>query len=216
MCRQHDRRAGLAVDLLDELPRALLGDHIQPDCRLVEVEDAGLVNHRCREVTPHPLTEAELSHRRREKWREIEQVGHPVKVSPVAFRVHPVELANQLQRVPKGQVPPELGALAKDEPDLERVLLAVPPRNQPGNLDVAGGRNEDPGKHLDRSRFACPVGAEVADQFALFDGERYALDRSRDLVLPGEECAKPAKRTIELPGAAELLGELVNHDDGHG
>jgi hypothetical protein len=49
--------SGLGVDPHQELAEALLGQQVEPDGRLVEEEDGGLVEHARHQLAAHPLAE---------------------------------------------------------------------------------------------------------------------------------------------------------------
>ena len=71
---QQQRGAALGVEGAQELPQPALAHHVEPDRRLVEVEDLGVVQQRRRDVAAHPLAEAELAHRGVEQVAEVEQL----------------------------------------------------------------------------------------------------------------------------------------------
>src|SRR5699024_3981063 len=82
-------------------------------------------------------------------------------------------------------------------------------------LDGAAGRHEDAGEHLDGGRLAGTVGTEVADELALVDGERHAVDGTGSDVLAGEQGPQRAQRTVEPLRTVALLDEVVDVDDEH-
>ena len=123
-----------------ELPQPTLADHVEPDRRLVEVEDLGVVQQRGHDVAAHPLAQAELPDRGVEQVVEVEQVEEPVEVLAVPGGLGAVDLLEQVEGVAQRQVPPERGPLAEDDTDPPRQLDAVPARIQPGDPDVAGRR----------------------------------------------------------------------------
>ncbi len=113
-----------AVDLLDETPNALLSEYIEADRRLVQVEDARLVQHGRRQVAAHALTQTE-------SWRTGVCMnssrpsirGKALEVALVGRTLDPVHFGDQLEGLDQRQIPPELAALAEDDPDVERILL---------------------------------------------------------------------------------------------
>ena len=58
-----------------EVADAVLGHHVQPDGRLVQVEDLRIVQQRGRQVAAHALAERELAHGRAQERVEVEQVA---------------------------------------------------------------------------------------------------------------------------------------------
>lgn len=67
--------SGLGVDPHQELAEALLGQQVEPDGRLVEEEDGGLVEHARHQLAAHPLAEREVADRDVEQLGGIEQLG---------------------------------------------------------------------------------------------------------------------------------------------
>ncbi len=185
--RENDGGAQPLVDVGDERADRFLGHDVEADRRFVEVDDLRIVQQRGREIAAHALAERELAHRRRHEAVEIEDLDEVREVRAVAVARHPVDRAQQFERLAQRQVPIELAALAEDDADVAGVLPALLVRYDPGDLDRAGSRHEDPGEHLDRGRLAGPVGTDVADQFARLDGHVDVLDRHFFLVLTGKE-----------------------------
>ena len=71
---EDDGDAALAVDLGEEFPHRILGDHVEADGRLVEEEDLGVVQQRHHDLGAHALAERQLAHRAVEEGRELEEV----------------------------------------------------------------------------------------------------------------------------------------------
>ena len=213
---QQDRHAGLAVQFAQEVAHALLGDDIEADRRLVQVEDRRLVEERRRQVAAHPLAERELAHRLIEEGGEVEQLGETAQIRRVAVGRHAIDVAEQFEAVDQRQVPPELRALAEDDADPRREALALLPRHQPGDRRAPAAGDEDAGEHLDRGALARAVRPDIADHLPRFDPKGDLVHR-RDLAAgPGDQ---PAQRA-EAPGVAllhaETLLQLLDLDQRHG
>jgi len=77
----------------------------------------------------------------------------PAHIAQV-FLVHGIrnfiDVFEQRERFPDGQVPPELGSLAEYDADLFGVANPFPVRDQSVHLDDPRGRNEYAGQHFDR------------------------------------------------------------------
>ena len=71
---EHQGGATLVVEGAQELPQPALGDDVETDGRLVEIEDLGVVEQRRGDVAAHPLSEAELPHRGVHQLTEVEQL----------------------------------------------------------------------------------------------------------------------------------------------
>src|SRR5918997_1513202 len=70
---EEDGDAALAVDAGEEVPDAGLGDDVEADRRLVEVEEGRVVEDGGGEVAAHPLAERELADGGVEEGIEVEQ-----------------------------------------------------------------------------------------------------------------------------------------------
>ncbi len=160
--QDHGGLVGL-VQLLDEAADALLGQDVEPDGRLVQIENPRLIQHRRGEIAAHALAEAELTHRCVDKEVESEHVNEPTHVPRVQLVGHPVHLFDQLERLDQRQIPPELRALAEDDADVQRVVLAIAPGDESPDHDLAGRGHKDSSEHLDRGRLARTVWPEVAN-----------------------------------------------------
>ena len=133
---------------------------------------------------------------------------HSRKPRRVLGRRHPVDVAQQLERVAQRQIPPQLRPLAEHDADAQREARTVGHRPETAHAHRAAARRQHAGHHLERGRLAGAVRADVADHLAAIDREIDAVDR-RD---------RPA-RTAEPPGLLgdrELLAQLARLDDrGH-
>ncbi|HEX8582057.1 MAG TPA: hypothetical protein VF640_07005 [Acidimicrobiales bacterium] len=197
----------LGVDPHEEVAHPRLADDVEPDGRLVEEQQLGVVEQGGDEVAPHALPEGQLPHRRVEERRHVEQVDERVEVLAVAVLGHPVDPAEQLEGVEEGQVPPQLGALAEHHADAAGEGDPFPLRVDPGHPHPPARREQDAGQHLDRRRLPGPVGPDVADDVALADGQRDAVDGAHLL---------PATAHPTDPGVAdERLRHVLELDDGH-
>src|SRR5262249_26236529 len=154
--------------------------------------DRRVVDQGRRQVAAHALAEAELAHRRADKVVQVEQLAEARQVGFVARALDSIHLGNQLERLDQGEVPPELAALAEHDADVERILLALAPGNQPGYLDGTRRRRQDASEHFDRRRLAGAVWADIAKQLALVDAEADAVDRALERVLACEQGAQAA------------------------
>ena len=215
MGRQNHGRASLAVDPGDELANRLFGDHVEPDRRLVEKDELGIVQHRGREIAPHPFAQRQLADRRAHEPFEIEEPGELGQVFPVAVPRNVVDRAQQLERLAQRQIPVQLAALSEHDADVLGVGLTLLVRNEAGDADSPGCGHENTGQHLDRRRLAGAVGADIADDFARLKTKADALDGRLLLVFAREERAKrPAQ-----PGLAfdrpEDLPKVDGLDDRH-
>ena len=174
---EQQRGAAFGVEAAQELAQPPLADHVEPDRGLVQVEDLGVVEERSGDVAAHPLAEAQLADRGVEQATEVEQLEELLEVASVAVGGDAVDLLQQLEGVPQGQVPPQRGALSEDHPDPPREVGAADTRLEPGHADLARRRHEDAGEHLDRRGLSRAVGTDVAHHLAGLDRERQVVHR---------------------------------------
>ena len=135
------------------------------------------MQQRRRQVAAHALAERELAHRLVEEGAEVEQLGEAVQVPLVALPGDLVDVAQQAQALDERQVPPELGALAEDDPDPARQARALLPGDQAVDQDAARARHEDAGEHLDRRALARAVRAEKSHDFTPPDRKSQTVNR---------------------------------------
>ena len=97
------------------------------------------------------------------KPRTLSKSVHPLAVLRLG---QPVDLLEQAERLDDRDVPPELRPLAEDHADRRDVAGALAVRHEAVAHDLARGRRQDAGQHLDRGRLAGAVGPDVADHLA--------------------------------------------------
>lgn len=124
---QQHSHAALAIDFGQELADALFGNHIQANRRLVEKQDRWIVQQCGGKIGAHALAKRKLAHRRRKKRPQIEQGGELSHILAKAVGRDAVDVAQQLERFDRRQIPPELRALAKHHADIAHMVdpLAV-------------------------------------------------------------------------------------------
>jgi hypothetical protein len=205
----------VAVDLLHEGAHPLLDDQIQPDGRLIKEEYRRLVEDRGGKVASHPLAETELPHRGLQEGLHIQQLDQHLPLTAEPLRLHPVHLANEVERLVQRQVPPELAALAEDDADVHRIGGAILPRHDSRNLAGSAGRDKDSRKHLDRGRLSGTVWPEIADDLTLIDGEGDILNGWRHYGFACKECTNTRESSGVLPGSTVFLDEMLGSDQGH-
>ncbi len=186
VCREQHGGAFAAVHLRDERSDALLCEHVDPDGRLVEVEDTRAIQDRGGEIAAHPLSEAQLTHGRLQQLAQLERLDDAIELAPIVGVGHAIEALDELERLDERQVPPQGGPLAEDDADVQRIANAIAPRHEAVDDDLAARRDEDPGQHLDGRGLAGAVPADIADELALRDVEADPVDRPDDVLSPRE------------------------------
>ena len=114
-----------ALSAAQELAQPPLADHVEPDRRLVEVEDLGVVQERRHDVAAHPLAEAELADRGVEQVARARAARGTPRGCAGSGRADPVDPVHQVEGVAQRQVPPQRGALTEDHADPPRQPLAA-------------------------------------------------------------------------------------------
>ena len=138
---QH-RRPVLAVHVQDELADALLRHHVQPNRRLVQKHQVGVVHQRSANIRAHTLTQRERAHRRIQEGVQFQQLAELVQVAPEAVGRDAVDVLQQFQRLDHRQIPPQRGAVAEHRADVRHVSLAFAPRHAPVHAQVATGGHQ--------------------------------------------------------------------------
>ncbi len=109
--------SGLGVDPHQELAEALLGQQVEPDGRLVEEEDGGLVEHARHQLAAHPLAEREVADRDVEQLGGIEQLGQLVEAGGLPAPLEAVDRRQHAQGLAGRELEPQLRALAEEGAD---------------------------------------------------------------------------------------------------
>jgi hypothetical protein len=213
MRRQDDRRPVLAVDLAEEAADAILGDNVESDGRLVEVEELRAVDHRRGDVGPDALAEREQADWHIPELTQSEQVLEQGDIPVVRGVGDAIELLEQVEGFADGQVPPELGPLAEDQADPPGVLLTVPVRYQPGDGHSAFSRHEDSGQHLDGAGLAGTIRADVADALTGLDPEIDVIDSRQLAIFRMEQVSKACSGAGAALGNSIDLGQATRFND---
>ena len=169
--QQH--RGPLAVDFPHELPQGVAQLHVDPGGRLVEDQQARLVDQGLGHHQASLQAAGELVHRLLQVRTEIEALDQqlaPGLVGGVAV-VAGVE-AQGVVDVEK-VVDHDLLVHDADQAAGEAVVAAVVVAE---DADLPGVDAGDAGDHVDGGALAGPVGAEQAEDFALLDEERDVVD----------------------------------------
>ena len=127
------------------------------------------------------------------------------EVGGVALRGHGVDVPQQVEAVPQGEVPPQLGALAEHHADATGQLGALAARFESVDADVTRRGHEDPREHLDGGRLAGTVRADEAHHGTALDLQVDAAD--------GHHLLATAAHPTGLAPHHELLGESRDVDD---
>jgi hypothetical protein len=105
---EEDRRPRRLVEGDEQLPEAPLGQQVEPDGRLVEEQDLGVVQQARGQLAAHPLAQGQVAHRLVEEVAGVEQLaelGHPAELT---VPVHAVDRCQHAQRLARAQLEPEL------------------------------------------------------------------------------------------------------------
>ena len=210
---EQDRGAKFAIDGAKELADVILGDNVEAYGGLVEKEKRRIVEERGGKVAAHALAERKFADRR------VEIIANPENFVEVVHARVEISLRNIIDPAQEpegfddGDVPPKLCALAENNADCFDVLAALAERDEAVDADFAGSWNKDAGKHLDRSRFAGTVGADIADDFAAVDGEADTIDGRYRVVVADEKVLDRTPKALAAAERAEMLRKIMNVND---
>lgn len=157
-----------------------------------------IVDQRGREAAAHALAERELAGLGVPELPEFQNPVELLDASGVVGLRHAVDVAEDLEGLAGGQVPPQLRALPEDRADTTGVGNAVGVRDNAVDRDCAGRRRKDAGEHLDRGGLACAVRPQKGEQFAVLDAEADAADRGLAAVPGRDERAQAPLRPGSL------------------
>ncbi|MNV54922.1 hypothetical protein D3C71_1471370 [compost metagenome] len=121
MSRQQHRRALLPVHLLDEGPDAHFDRYVQSNCRLVQIDDLGIMQQGGGKIRTHALAKGELTCRQMHKLIHSEQFGERFQITFEGACGHLIDVLQQIQGFPDRNIPPQLCALAEYRSNALRV-----------------------------------------------------------------------------------------------
>jgi hypothetical protein len=172
-----------------------------------------VVDERSHQLELHPLTERGLADLDVEQVLDLEQLGELGDVAIELRRGQAVHLLVQQEAFHRWDVPPEHGLLTHDERDPAQVVVLAVRRRVAEDLQVAGGRVEQPGEHLQGGRLAGAVRAEQADYLAAVDAEGDPVDGEPGFVLAFHQALQCAAESGALLVEGVGLGQIVCRDD---
>src|SRR5205085_5986285 len=112
----------------------------------------------------HALAQAELADRCVENRVQLQQVDQLVARAFVSCLRDPIDVAQQLERFDRGQVPPQLRALSEYYADLSHMRDPLAPRHPAQYLAAPAIRYENPRESLNGSGLAGAVRPDVSDK----------------------------------------------------
>src|SRR5580704_9008818 len=149
MSSQEDSSLELAIYGAEKMPHVVLGYHVEADRRLVEKEQGRIVEERGGQVASHAFPQRKLAHRRVQVVADAENLVEMLHASIEVPLRHVIDATQQLERFDHGDVPPELRALPEDHADRLHILGTLPAWDEPIHANLAAGRYQDTGQHLD-------------------------------------------------------------------
>ena len=201
--------------LPDRVADVLLGDHVQADRRLIEQDEFGAVQERCRYFTPHALPEGELPDRSFQEILDLERLGDLPDPQLGIAVIHFIDLAEERERVDGGEVVPELRALTEDRADVIGELLPFLPGDVTQHFRLAARRVQDARQHLDRGGFPRAVRTDKAQQLARFHLEGESPHRLDRTVFRLEQRAHGAAHPRGFAFGLEGFVEVGDFDGRH-
>ena len=167
------------------------------------------------QLAAHAFAQRELAHRLLGDLGELERLHELRAARAVLARLELVDPRQEVERIRRGQVLPELRALAEHGPDLVAELPAVAAGLEPGDAHAPRARAQDARQHLQGRRLARAVGADERDALARLDGERHTVDRDDVARARRDQRAqRPDEPVCALPHP-EHLAQPLELDRGH-
>ena len=170
---EEDGHAAIA-DRLDQVPRLAAGLRVEPGRQLVEDRDLRPADERQGDRQALLLAARQVPVGRVALVVEPEVVDQLARIGRVS-----VERGEQVERLADGDPVGQLALLELDA-DEGPQSVAVPPGIEPEHADRAGVGRPQTGDRLDGRGLAGAVRSEDAEDLALLDGERDAVDGRRD------------------------------------
>ncbi len=206
---EDDRGLVLLADGADEFADRVLALDVKANRGLVQVDDAGTVQERRRQLAAHALAETQGPHRLPHQLIEPQQIGQLPQPRLVVRLAQAVDLAQQRKGIDGRQVPQQVRPLAEQHANVARVVDAALEGVEPQDPGVAGRRVEHAGQYLDRRRFTRAVGPEQSDDLALGHVERHVVDAADLAVLRRDERSQPPEASGPAPLDAISLGQAL-------
>ena len=147
---------------------------------------------------------------------DLEQLDQVVQALPVSGPLHFIDAGQQVERVRRGQVVPELGFLAEDGADLVGQAGALAPRDFAQHEGLAGGGVEDADQHLDGGGLAGAVGTDEGDPLSFLHGEGDVFHGQGLAAEWAEESAQASAQAGSFLAGDEGFGQSFHLDGGHG
>ena len=213
---QQHRGAAFAVGAQHELAHGQLGGCVQADGGLVQEQDLGLVQQGRGDLGAHALAQGQLAHGLVQQPLQVQHGHQLVAGARKAQRIDTVQVAQQVEAVVHGQVPPQLRALSEDHADAAHMALAVGEGVAPVHLHAPAIGPQDARQDLDGGGLARPVGTDEAQQLATLQRERHTLQRLHRAVARAHQRAQRAHHAGVALMDAVGLAEVVDEDLGHG
>jgi hypothetical protein len=146
----------------------------------------------------------------------VQQIDELVQVAAVRRARQAVHLTDELERVDQRQVPPQLGALAEDHADIQRVAFALARRDQSRDFNLAAIGQQDACQELDRGRLTGGILADVTDALAFFDVKRDVVERADYFGVAPKQPTQAAPHPLRAPAGSELLDQMPCANNRHG
>src|SRR5277367_2711648 len=184
---QQHRGAEFAIDGAQEMADVVFGYHVEANRRLIEEQQRRIMQQRGGQVAAHAFAERKFAHGRVQVIANI-QDGVEVLHTRVKIALRDVvDAPQQLEGFDHGDVPPQLGALAKHHANGFHILAALAVGNVTIDANFTAGGNQNAGEHLYGGGFSGAVGADVADHLAAFDRKSDAVHRGYGAIVANEK-----------------------------
>ena len=146
-------------------------EQIQADGRLVQEDQARLMDQRGDQFHLHALAQREAAHLHVEQVFHIQQLGQLAQGGFIGRVVDLVDALVQVQQLVGRQVPPQLVLLPHHDGELHLEGFLALPGGKAQHVRFAAAGVQNAREHLQRGGLARPIGAQETHHLALFDLE---------------------------------------------
>ena len=172
------------------------------------------MKQRCRQVTTHSLSQAELSHRGVKVIFQVENLAEEIQPAAVVLPRHFVEFFEEFEGFDDRDVPPKLRALAEHNPDVLRVTPPVAVWHiAVGNHPAAAG-DQNPCQHLDGGGLARAIRPDVAHHFPGIDGETDVVHGANGQVFADKEVLERPLHAFAATEGTKLFRKVFYFNNG--
>ncbi len=210
----HDGDAFFAIEILDEFEDVAFGKDVNAYSGFIQEEDFGFMHEHEAEVGAHFLAQAELAGKAVEEFVEAEEFFDETEGGFVAVAGDVPDDAFPFKACGYGLVPPQFGALAKNDANAANIGHAIFQGVHAETLNGSRCGCKYAGKEFDGGAFARAIGSGIGHDFATCNFEIHVLQGVYFSNVRSEEVFEDIAHffgTLALVKGFANVGEF-NHD----